>query len=119
MTRDPLEVVGQDLSSLRHNIATLLGSGHPSLDRIAKYYFAAEGKHVRPLIVLLMCKATNGLSATWHTQRAAAVGEHVDIPMTRASVLNDANPSAAHPHAPVAAAPGRDHRDDPRGVAPS
>ena len=25
--------------------------------------------------------------------------------MTRASVLNDANPSAAHPHAPVAAAP--------------
>lgn len=105
MTRDPLEVVGQDLSSLRHNIATLLGSGHPSLDRIAKYYFAAEGKHVRPMIVLLMCKATNGLSATWHTQRAAAVGEHVDIPMTRASVLNDANPSAAHPHAPVAAAP--------------
>ena len=59
LTRDPLDVVGQDLSSLRHNIAALLGSGHPSLDKIAKYYFAAEGKHVRPMIVLLMSKATN------------------------------------------------------------
>ena len=75
LTRDPLDVVGQDLSSLRHNIAALLGSGHPSLDKIAKYYFAAEGKHVRPMIVLLMSKATNGLSPAWQAHRVAAVGE--------------------------------------------
>ena len=43
LLRDPLEVVGEELSSLRHNIASLLGSGHPSLDRVGKYYFQAEG----------------------------------------------------------------------------
>ena len=103
LTRDPLDVVGQDLSSLRHNIAALLGSGHPSLDKIAKYYFAAEGKHVRPMIVLLMSKATNGLSPAWQAHRVAAVGEHVDLAMSRPDVLNDANPSATNPHIPQAA----------------
>ncbi|WFD25103.1 tRNA dimethylallyltransferase [Malassezia nana] len=100
LTRDPLEVVAQDLTVLRHNIAALLGSGHPSLDRISKYYFAAEGKHVRPMIVLLMAKATNGLSAAWAVQRAYAVGEDVDKPMNRADVLNDVNPSAPPPPTP-------------------
>ncbi|KAL4401394.1 Coq1 putative hexaprenyl diphosphate synthase [Malassezia pachydermatis] len=97
LTSDPLDVVGKDLSSLRHNIASLLGSGHPSLDRIAKYYFAAEGKHVRPMIVLLMAKATNGLSAAWGAQRAAAVGEDVDVAISPSRVLNDYNPSAPRP----------------------
>lgn len=101
LTRDPLETVSADLSSLRHNISSLLGSGHPSLDRIAKYYFAAEGKHVRPMIVLLLSKATNGLSAAWGAQRDAAVGEDVDVPISPAHVLNDRNPYAP------SAAPGR------------
>lgn len=94
LLRDPLEVVGEELSSLRHNIATLLGSGHPSLDRVGKYYFQAEGKHVRPMIVLLMAKATNGLSPAWAAQRAAHVGELADVSISPESVLNDVNPSA-------------------------
>ncbi|WFD29812.1 tRNA dimethylallyltransferase [Malassezia sp. CBS 17886] len=95
LQRDPLDVVGEELASMRHNIASLLGSGHQSLDGIAKYYFQAEGKHVRPLIVLLMAKATNGLSPLWGAQRDAAVGEDVDAPISPVDVLNDANPSAA------------------------
>ena len=99
---DPLDVVGRDLTSLRYNIAALLGSGHPSLDRIAKYYFNAEGKHVRPMIVLLMAKATNGLSAAWAAERAAGVGEDADVSISPARVLNDVNPKAAPPGAPAA-----------------
>jgi len=99
LTHDPLDVVGQDVSAVRHSIAKLLGSGQPSLDRIAKYYFAAEGKHVRPMIVLLMAKATNGLSAAWGVQRAFAIGEDVDRPMNRETVLNDVNPTAPPPPA--------------------
>lgn len=105
LTHDPLAVVGQDLSVLRQSISTLLGSGQPSLDRIAKYYFAAEGKHVRPMMVLLMAKATNGLSAAWGMQRAHAIGEDVDKPMNRASVLNDVNPTAPPPPSPTAPRP--------------
>jgi len=105
LTHDPLDVVGQDVSAVRHSIAALLGSGQPSLDRIAKYYFAAEGKHVRPMIVLLMAKATNGLSAAWGVQRAHAIGEDVDRPMNRETVLNDVNPTAPVPPAVGTARP--------------
>ncbi|PTD08736.1 putative hexaprenyl pyrophosphate synthase, mitochondrial [Fusarium culmorum] len=55
---DPLRSVAKEMKFLTGNIRKLLGSGHPSLDRAAKYYTQAEGKHVRPLIVLLMSRAT-------------------------------------------------------------
>ena len=55
---DPLRIVANEMKFLTSNIRKLLGSGHPSLDRVAKYYTQAEGKHVRPLIVLLMARAT-------------------------------------------------------------
>lgn len=106
---DPLDVVGRDLTSLRYNIAALLGSGHPSLDRIAKYYFNAEGKHVRPMIVLLMAKATNGLSAAWAAERAAGVGEDADVSISPARVLNDVNPNAPTPSATAPAGSGTSH----------
>lgn len=105
LTRDPLAVVGKDLSVLRNSITSLLGSERPSLDRIAKYYFQAEGKHVRPMIVLLISKATNGLSAAWGAERAANVGEGVNTSISPATVLNDYNPDAATPHAPRAQQP--------------
>lgn len=100
LVRDPLDVVGSELSALRHNITSLLGSGHPSLDRIARYYFQAEGKHVRPMIVLLIAKATNGLSGAWNAQRAAHVGEDVDRAISPTDVLNDENPRARQAGAP-------------------
>lgn len=108
IVRDPIQLVGNELSSLRDNVSSLLGSGHPSLDTIAKYYFQAEGKHVRPLIVLLMARATNGISPLWpellaraesmHTnsgQNATANGEDemgINEPLSPREVLNDFNP---------------------------
>ncbi|EHK98618.1 putative hexaprenyl pyrophosphate synthase, mitochondrial [Glarea lozoyensis 74030] len=47
-------MVAKEMKFLTGNIRQLLGSGHPSLDTVAKYYTQGEGKHVRPLIVLLI-----------------------------------------------------------------
>ncbi|PWN35497.1 terpenoid synthase [Meira miltonrushii] len=102
--RDPLELVGRELTSLRSNVSSLLGSGHPSLDTIAKYYFQAEGKHVRPLMVLLMARATNGHSPLWpellarsraQSQPTAEAVENemgINEPLSPKDVLNDFNP---------------------------
>ncbi|ODQ79998.1 hypothetical protein BABINDRAFT_161646 [Babjeviella inositovora NRRL Y-12698] len=54
---DPFSIVSHEMSGLAKNIASLIGSGHPTLNRVSSYYFEAEGKNVRPLIVLLMSKA--------------------------------------------------------------
>lgn len=101
---DPLQLVGNELSSLRSNVQKLLGSGHPSLDTIAKYYFQAEGKHIRPMIVLLMSQATNGLAPGFsERQRLELSGakkndptRSIDDPLEtrRDDILNDSNPSA-------------------------
>ncbi|RIA87551.1 solanesyl pyrophosphate synthase [Glomus cerebriforme] len=56
---DPIKLVGKDLLDLTKNIKRLLGSGHPLLDTVSEYYFSSEGKHIRPLIVLLMSQATS------------------------------------------------------------
>ncbi|SOV04205.1 related to COQ1 - hexaprenyl pyrophosphate synthetase precursor [Ustilago sp. UG-2017a] len=104
--QDPLSLVSSELSSLRSNVSSLLGSGHPSLDTIAKYYFQAEGKHVRPLIVLLMSKAVNGLSPLYpdllsqaqNTSSRSDTGKSIERdmginePLSPGSVLNDFNP---------------------------
>lgn len=98
--------MSSELSSLRSNVSSLLGSGHPSLDTIAKYYFQAEGKHVRPLIVLLMSKAVNGLSPLYpellaqaqassaRTDTGKSIEREMGInePLSPGSVLNDFNP---------------------------
>ncbi|KAK4058365.1 coq1 putative hexaprenyl diphosphate synthase [Microbotryomycetes sp. JL221] len=96
---DPLNLLKQEMNLLRDNVQTLLGSGHPALDTIAKYYFQAEGKHVRPMIVLLMSQATNGLSPAWDDRRVQAEQgelEHkqdIDEPLSPPQVLNDQNPN--------------------------
>ncbi|KAF9581617.1 coq1 putative hexaprenyl diphosphate synthase [Lunasporangiospora selenospora] len=56
---DTKELVGEDLKDLKNNIRNLLGSGHPMLDTVSKYYFQADGKHIRPLIILLIAQATS------------------------------------------------------------
>lgn len=90
---DPLLVLGHELGSLRANVQQLLGSKHPGLDKIAKYYFQQEGKHVRPMIVLLMAQATNGLAPGYaglaHDQQTKPT---YDDAMEPANVLNDHNP---------------------------
>ncbi|EGF84198.1 hypothetical protein BATDEDRAFT_29284 [Batrachochytrium dendrobatidis JAM81] len=52
-------LLGGDLSLLTENIRKLLGSGHPVLNTISSYYFSKQGKHIRPLVVLLMAQATS------------------------------------------------------------
>lgn len=54
---DPFSIVSHEMSNLAKSIASLIGSGHPTLNRVSSYYFEAEGKNVRPLIVLLLSKA--------------------------------------------------------------
>ncbi|KAI8378070.1 solanesyl pyrophosphate synthase [Radiomyces spectabilis] len=56
---DPAKLVGKDLGHIKGNIAKLLGSRHPFLNTVAKHYFSGEGKHVRPLLVLLIAQATS------------------------------------------------------------
>ena len=54
---DPFSIVSHEMSNMAKLIAQLIGSGHPTLNRVSSYYFEAEGKNVRPLIVLLLSKA--------------------------------------------------------------
>ncbi|KAJ7070624.1 terpenoid synthase [Mycena amicta] len=98
--RDPAAVVGPELDHLRQSLLSLLGSAHPGLDEIAKYYFLHPSKQMRPLLVLLFARATNGLGKHWPERRWAAECEgaggreqELDLPLTRGDVLNDWNPS--------------------------
>ncbi|CEQ41834.1 SPOSA6832_03615 [Sporobolomyces salmonicolor] len=102
---DPLKLLSSELSFLRENVSSLLGSSHPTLDTIAKYYFQAEGKHVRPMIVLLMSQATNGMSPVYEQVREReeerdrlrreGKGLGVDEPINGDDILQDENPSLA------------------------
>ncbi len=98
---DPLRIVAKEMKFLTGNIRKLLGSGHPSLDRAAKYYTQAEGKHVRPLIVLLMSRATSLCpKAPERLQATLQASSAIDTSISPPFVLGDWNPSA--PGAPAA-----------------
>jgi hexaprenyl-diphosphate synthase len=85
-------MVAKEMKFLTGNVRQLLGSGHPALDTVAKYYTQAEGKHVRPLLVLLMSRATAlaPKSPRYNGQQSAADIDHAISPM---SILSDVNPS--------------------------
>jgi len=89
---DPLRSVAKEMKFMTGNIQQLLGSGHPMLDTVSKYYTQSEGKYIRPMLVLLMSEATSMLpkqSRIWSRGR-----EDVDRPITPSAVLADANPSS-------------------------
>ncbi|KAI9057033.1 terpenoid synthase [Trametes sanguinea] len=97
---DPYALVAPQLKELRETLLNLLGSSHPSLTEIAKYYFLHPSKQLRPLLVLLFSQATNGLGSGWYLKKWAAEcegaggrAEELDRPLTRADVLNDWNPN--------------------------
>ncbi|KAJ3025878.1 UNVERIFIED_CONTAM: coq1 putative hexaprenyl diphosphate synthase [Siphonaria sp. JEL0065] len=57
---NPSELLGSDLALLTSNIRRLLGSDHPVLKSVASYYFMGTGgKHIRPMLVLLIAQATS------------------------------------------------------------
>ncbi|KAF8181617.1 terpenoid synthase [Pholiota molesta] len=62
---DPFAPVAPHLASLRTSLLDLLGAGHPALPELTQYYFRHPSKQVRPLIVLLIARATNGLGRGW------------------------------------------------------
>lgn len=73
---DPFSIVSKEMSTLAKNIGKLIGSGHPTLNKVALYYFQSEGKHIRPLIVLLLSKA---LSAVPPSQRTRGSRDEEDV----------------------------------------
>lgn len=97
---DPFVILAPQINHLRETLLNLLGSSHPSLTEIARYYFLHPSKQLRPLLVLLFSQATNGLGERWHEKQWAAQcegaggrAEELDRPLTRPDVLNDWNPS--------------------------
>ncbi|CAF9907268.1 MAG: coq1 putative hexaprenyl diphosphate synthase [Alectoria fallacina] len=90
---DPLRIVGKELKFLTSNIQQLLGSGHPMLDTVAKYYTHSEGKHVRPLLVLLMSRAT-ALTPKAARHPSLPSASAIDSPISPPTVLSDVNPSS-------------------------
>ncbi|KAL5410566.1 hypothetical protein PMIN03_005339 [Paraphaeosphaeria minitans] len=87
---DPFQTVAKELKFLTGNIRQLVGSGHPTLDTVAKYYTQSEGKYVRPMLVLLMSRAT---ALTPKISRESSPLS-VNRPFASPSVLSDENPSA-------------------------
>lgn len=97
---DPFALVAPQLKKIRTSILPLLTSGHPALTELTSYYFLHPSKHIRPLLVLLFSRATNGLGSgwgtkLWHSQTKGAGGreEELNWPLGRSDVLNDWNPS--------------------------
>jgi hexaprenyl-diphosphate synthase len=89
---DPLRMVAKEMKFLTGNIRQLLGSGHPTLDTVAKYYTQSEGKHVRPLIVLLMSRATSLAPRSPRPDLYSPT--NIDEEISPATVLSDVNPSS-------------------------
>ncbi|KAI9147603.1 decaprenyl-diphosphate synthase subunit 1 [Paramyrothecium foliicola] len=104
MAIDPLRTVAKEMQFLTGNIRKLLGSGHPSLDRVAKYYTQAEGKHMRPLIVLLMSRATHLCPKSTSTE-LPQTARGIDASISPTQILSDINPSANPLTAPTAEVP--------------
>lgn len=92
VTVDPLRLLGKELKFLNKNIRSLLGSGHPILDTVAKYYTQSEGKHVRPLLVLLMSRATANAPKHARHEHLSLNASTVDSPISSPGVLFDTNP---------------------------
>ncbi|CAB4253161.1 similar to Saccharomyces cerevisiae YBR003W COQ1 Hexaprenyl pyrophosphate synthetase, catalyzes the first step in ubiquinone (coenzyme Q) biosynthesis [Maudiozyma barnettii] len=61
MLNNPVSLVSTEMNTLAKNIMGLIGSGHPTLNHVTSYYFEAEGKKVRPMLVLLLSRAVSAI----------------------------------------------------------
>lgn len=89
---DPLRSVAKEMKFMTGNIQQLLGSGHPMLDTVSKYYTQSEGKYLRPTLVLLMSQATASLPK--NSRETAPNKSEINNPISPASVLADENPTS-------------------------
>lgn len=97
-TVDPHALLNAEITHVRSTLLNLLGSSHPTLSEIASYYFHHPSKQLRPLLVLLFSRATNGLGShfplkLWSAEHSRLSAEQLDAPLSRPDVLNDFNPS--------------------------
>lgn len=115
---DPLRIVAKELKFLNKNIQQLLGSGHPILDRVAKYYTDSEGKHVRPLLVLLMSRAT-ALTPKAESQAWIPNTSVINDPISPSDVLSDVNPSFLTSSPLVASISDTAYRPEDSDILPS
>lgn len=76
---NPISLVSNEMNTLAKNIMALIGSGHPTLNRVTSYYFETEGKKVRPLLVLLLSRALSEIP----------LKERDNIPIDTADVPED------------------------------
>lgn len=89
---DPLRSVAKEMKFMTGNIQQLLGSGHPMLDTVSKYYTQSEGKYIRPMLVLLMSQATAMLPK--RSRQWSDVSQDVNRPISPELILADTNPSS-------------------------
>ncbi|KAG6877192.1 hypothetical protein C0993_009509 [Termitomyces sp. T159_Od127] len=111
-TSDPFSLLAPQLAELRQSLLSLLDSGHPRLSEITRYYFLHPSKQIRPIIVLLFSRATNGLGRHWEhklweaqTSGAGGHADELDLPLTRPDILNDCNPSKPTSTSPFDSSP--------------
>lgn len=93
---DPLRLVASELGFLKSNMQKLIGTGHPVLERVARYYTKSEGKNLRPLLVLLMAQATS-LTGPRDAPRETMLSSQNQIneAINSEVVLADSNPDAS------------------------
>lgn len=115
---DPLRIVGKEMKFLRQNIQQLLGSGHPLLDTVAKYYTNSEGKHIRPLLVLLMSRATS-LAPKASRHLGAGITPSIDSSLSPSAVLADVNPDSTANKSFSIASSGPEYASEDPSILPS
>lgn len=93
---DPFQTVADEMKFLTKNIRQLVGSGHPVLETVAKYYTQSEGKYIRPMLVLLMSQATASTQRPVKEQ-APTSRSAINEPLSPSDVLSDVNPSIPSP----------------------
>lgn len=96
---DPFSIVSKEMSTLAANIGKLIGTSHPTLNKVAMYYFQSEGKHIRPLIVLVLSKALSNIPLAEKDRGSRdendvkATYSSGDEPLSPLAILHEVNPN--------------------------
>nr|YP_010336920.1 prenyl transferase [Madagascaria erythrocladioides]QUE28954.1 preA [Madagascaria erythrocladioides]UNJ16505.1 prenyl transferase [Madagascaria erythrocladioides] len=80
-------LIQKDIEILNNNLKKMVGAKHPILYAAAEHLFKAGGKRIRPIIVLLVAKATSQNSTILNEQRRLA--EITEIIHTASLVHDD------------------------------
>ena len=72
-----LSPVREDFTIMRENLLNIVGSRHPMLIAAAEEIFGAGGKRIRPMLSLLVARAT----LPWKNTESGSPAEAVDFPL--------------------------------------